>query len=67
MSDQRLNELETKLAFAEDLIETLNQIVVRQQSQLDSLQDQLRLLHQQMRDRPSGENTNLREEIPPHY
>lgn len=67
MSDQRLNELETKLAFAEDLIETLNQIVVRQQSQLDSLQDQLRLLHQQMRDRPSGENANLREEIPPHY
>lgn len=67
MQEQRLDELEAKLAFAEDLIETLNQTVIRQQQQMDSLQDQLRLLHQQMRDRPAGENANLREEIPPHY
>ena len=29
--DTRLNELEAKLAFAEDLVETLNQTVIRQQ------------------------------------
>lgn len=67
MHEERLDELETKLAFAEDLIETLNQTVIRQQRQLDSLQEQLRLLHQQMRDSPSDEPASLREEIPPHY
>ena len=46
----RLTELETKLAFAEDLLETLNQTVIRQQAQLDSMQQQLRLLHQQLQD-----------------
>lgn len=66
-TEQRLNELEAKLAFAEDLFDTLNQTVVRQQQQMDSLQDQLRLLHQQIRDRPSDETTNPRDEAPPHY
>ena len=68
MSESRITELETKLAFAEDLLETLNQTVIRQQRQLDSLQEQLRLLHQQVRDSQSdAEPTTLREEIPPHY
>ena len=67
MTESRLTELETKLSFAEDLIDALNQTVIRQQQQLDSLQDQLRLLHQQMRDRPSGEAPNMRDEMPPHY
>ena len=68
MSESRITELETKLAFAEDLLETLNQTVIRQQRQLDSLQEQLRLLHQQMRDsQADAESKNLRDEIPPHY
>jgi SlyX protein len=65
--EQRLDELEAKLAFAEDLIETLNQTVIRQQRQMDSLQDQLRLLHQQIRDSQPEETMTPREEIPPHY
>jgi SlyX protein len=48
MTESRLTELETKLAFAEDLLETLNQTVIRQQGQLDSMQQQLRLLHQRL-------------------
>lgn len=67
MLEQRLDELEAKLAFAEDLIETLNQTVIRQQRQMDGLQDQLRLLHQQMRDSQTEEPRSLSEEIPPHY
>jgi SlyX protein len=68
VQEERLDELEAKLAFAEDLIETLNQTVIRQQRQLDSLQEQLRLLLRQMRDSQSdAEPTTLREEIPPHY
>lgn len=63
----RLNELETKMAFAEDLIDTLNQTVIRQQAQIDSLQQQMRLLHQRMQDMPPDDARSPRDEIPPHY
>lgn len=63
----RLTELETKLAFAEDLLDTLNQTVVRQQGQIDSLQQQLRLLHRQLQDVLPDEARTPRDEIPPHY
>ena len=67
MMDNRLTELEAKLAFAEDLIETLNQAVIRQQGQLDSMQQQIRLLHQRMQDMQPDESRTPRDEIPPHY
>jgi SlyX protein len=67
MMEERLNELEAKLAFAEDLIETLNQTVIRQQGQIDSMQQQLRLLHQQLQDVLPDESRTLRDELPPHY
>jgi len=63
----RLNELEAKLTFAEDMIDSLNQIVVRQQAQLDSMQLQLRLLHQRMQDAAPDDARSPRDEIPPHY
>ena len=65
--EARLNELEAKLAFAEDLIETLNQAVIRQQAQLDLMQQQIRLLHQQLQDARPDETHTLRDELPPHY
>ena len=67
MMEARLNELEAKLAFAEDLVETLNQTVIRQQGQLDSLQQQMRLLHQQLKDARPDETHTPRDELPPHY
>jgi SlyX protein len=67
MNESRLTELETKLAFTEDLLETLNQTVIRQQAQLDLMQQQLRLLHQRLQDALPDEARTLREEIPPHY
>ncbi|MHB1188070.1 SlyX family protein [Thiobacillus sp.] len=67
MTESRLTELETKLAFAEDLLETLNQTVIRQQGQLDLMQQQLRLLHQRLQDALPDEARTPRDEIPPHY
>jgi SlyX protein len=63
----RLTELETKLAFAEDLLETLNQTVIRQQGQIDLLQQQLRLLHQRLQDALPDDARTPRDEVPPHY
>jgi len=67
MMEARLDELEAKVAFAEDLIETLNQTVVRQQGQIDLLQQQLRLLHQRLQEALPDESGSPRDEIPPHY
>jgi len=67
MSDARLSEIEAKLAFAEDQIDALNKTVFRQQEQIDLLQEQLRILHRQMRDALPAEARTPRDEIPPHY
>lgn len=63
----RVTELEVKLTFAEDLLETLNRTVYRQQAQIDQLQQELRMLRQQMQQALPAEPHSLRDEIPPHY
>jgi SlyX protein len=66
--ESRLTDLEIKVAFQEDLIETLNLAVARQQQQLDLLQAQFRALYQQVRTSASAAaESNPQHEIPPHY
>jgi len=65
--DVRIDELEAKLSFAEDMIESLNLTVFRQQEQLDLMQQQIRLLHEQLQAVSPKEERDLRDEIPPHY
>ena len=42
--EERITELEIKISFQEELLDTLNQTVVRQQQQLDLLQQQMRAI-----------------------
>lgn len=63
----RVDELELKLAWAEDQLDALNATVFRQQQQMDLLQEQLRVLRQQFNDTLPAEAGSLRDEIPPHY
>jgi SlyX protein len=65
--ESRLTEIEIKLALTEDLVDTLNLTVHRQQEQIDLLQRQIRALYQQVHTASPAEERNLREEIPPHY
>jgi len=66
--EARLTELETKLSFVEDLLDSLNQTVFRQQERIDLLERQVRLLHEQIQTlRPADGGLDLRDEIPPHY
>ena len=37
MNDDRLVEVETKLAYQEDTIQQLNEVICRQQDQIDAL------------------------------
>lgn len=66
--EQRLTSLEEKLAFQDDLVDALNRTVARQQQQLDMLQDELRLLYQQVKSlQPVGTPVDGEPELPPHY
>ena len=66
--DAQLIDIETKLAYQEDLLQELNQIVISMQQQIDKLE----LRNQMLRDNlkqiedslPSDSNPN---EQPPHY
>lgn len=67
---QRLADLESQLAFQEDTIETLNQLITQQANQLDELQHKFSMVInrvQQLHDNQGPNNTNPADEIPPHY
>ena len=65
--ESRLNELETKISFAEDLLEALNRTVFRQQQQIDQLQQDVRALRQQIHDITPDQTARQDEDVPPHY
>ena len=64
---QRLTELEIKASFAEDLLDKLDQIVIRQQTQINALISEVLHLRQQSSDPQASGQRNLRDELPPHY
>ncbi len=66
-TDQRLTELEIKASFTEDLLDKLDQVIVRQQQQIDRLLRELAELRQRSADDGADVTRNLREELPPHY
>jgi SlyX protein len=59
--------VEVKLSFADDLLETLNRTVYRQQQEIGQLRQELRALRQALLDSIPTEPRSLRDEIPPHY
>ena len=65
--EDRVTELEVKLAFAEDLLETLNTTVYRQQERIEQLERVVRDLRQLVLQAIPAEQRSLRDEIPPHY
>lgn len=65
--EQRLIDLEIKLSYAEDTIDRLNEVVVRQQLQLQTLAREVARLHERVDDGSGAVLRSLREELPPHY
>jgi SlyX protein len=65
--ENRLAELEAKISFSEDLLESLNRTVYQQQQQIDRLQLELRALREQVNDSLPADASGPREELPPHY
>jgi SlyX protein len=67
--ERRLTDLEIKSSFTEDLVDELNQVIVRQQQQIDQLIQEVTFLRLQGQDSgsSSGAFRSLRDELPPHY
>lgn len=65
--EERLNELEIKISYTEDLLDELNRTIYRQQQQIDLLINEVRNLRDQAGNAEPGETRTLRDEMPPHY
>lgn len=68
LMNQRLELLETKIAFQDMTIEELNQMVMHLQADISKLKEQLTLLSQKIQANQSSNIASLAEETPPpHY
>jgi len=65
--EQRIIDLEARLAFQDDTIQTLNHVLVAQQRTLERLQAQLALLARRQEDMQSRMDGEGDEAPPPHY
>lgn len=59
-------ELQTKVAFQEDLLENLNQVIIDQQAQITKLQRTVEAMIAQVDNIQTSQGKN-QQEIPPHY
>ena len=67
-TDQRLTDLEIKASYADDLLDTLNALVARQQEQIDLLLREVSRLRQRGGDDGmAAAPRDPRDELPPHY
>ena len=65
--DQRLTDLEIKASFSEDLLDQLNQVIIRQQQQIDALVREITQIRQQIPDVGSNVLSRAGDDLPPHY
>ena len=65
--DKRLTDLEIKASFGEDLLEQLNQVIIRQQQQIDLLIRDVGQLSQPANDAGVVNAGRAGDDLPPHY
>lgn len=67
---ERIVELEIRLALQDELLDSLNDTVTKMRQTIDLQQDQIRLLYRRIQHQTeNGSNGaySLADEIPPHY
>jgi len=68
MIEERLVDLETKLAYQEDTIQALNEVVCEQQKQIDQLEATCKLLIDRIGQLSAAVDMDkIVDEKPPHY
>jgi len=63
---ERIDRLETRLAYQDDTIETLNQTITAQWKQIDALTRQIKALNERLEE-ASAQAPGPFSERPPHY
>lgn len=66
-AEERLTEIEIKLTRQEDMVDTLNQTIYRQQKKIDELETLCMALARQLRELREAAATGAANEKPPHY
>jgi SlyX protein len=68
MNDERLVEIEIKIAYQEETIQALNEVVCHQQKQIDQLEKVCQLLYDRLKNlSPTTIEASPSDEKPPHY
>ena len=73
MSDieEQLIDVQTRVAYQEDTLAQLNDVITKQDAEIVQLKQQMRLMAQRldelMRDPVQGEGTEITNDRPPHY
>jgi SlyX protein len=67
MNEDRIVDIEIKIARQEDLVDTLNQMVYQQQKKIDELEALCTALARRVMDVSSANEQNPANEKPPHY
>ncbi|MBS3963633.1 MAG: SlyX family protein [Methylomonas sp.] len=68
MTENRIIELEIKLAYQEDLIQALNVVVAKQQKQLGKLEETCKVLNEKIKSLAlAKQDVEIVAERPPHY
>ncbi|MYM22742.1 SlyX protein [Duganella sp. FT135W] len=66
-TEDRFINLEIKLAYAEDMVDSLSQRIHEQQQQIDKLEQMCAALVQHVRNASQNNGGQLPHERPPHY
>ncbi len=64
---QQLFELQTQLAFQEDVVQALDKVIIAQQERLEQLEQRNARLEQQLGDMLTWLEAQAEPEVPPHY
>jgi SlyX protein len=67
MNEQRLIDIETKIAHQEILVSELNQVIAQQQETIDQLQAALKKFFKQFREKNGDGDVGPADQKPPHY
>ena len=67
VTDQRLTDLEIKATYMDDMVEQLEQIIVRQQQQIDALLRSVADLRLSSTDGGFAQARSLQDDLPPHF
>lgn len=64
--ESRIENLEIRLTFQDDLVRQLDEVVQAQNARIDQLMQEIHSLREQLAQNP-GEEAPMQEQVPPHW